>query len=244
MMYWFLSLACIMGPLGAWYAVSADERHARFLRGLLSILVIGILFLSLWLSRSWMARMEHVFLRWANADEMFPSATQGAVDEVRIGSRNFVSPLPLVMQAGPGERLQVRGWIRSCDSFVNPIKVCLVAKRSPSMEMPLISTNQERPDIVRFFTDPLLGMSGFLAEVTLPADFQNGLYSISVEVRGASWKRFYSLNAIEGVTPEASVALENAEKAKRVIVSGSKANAAAKASPVEQGRKKRKPRQS
>jgi hypothetical protein len=240
MMYLFLAIACMMGPLGAWYAFSADDRSARIRRGLLSLLSMGILFFALWLCRGWIEQLEGGFLRWANADEMFPTATQGAVDEVHVGMRTFVSPLPLVIPAGPGEKVQLRGWIRSWDTYQNPITVCLISKQSSKIEIPLMSTNQERPDIARYFADPLLGRSGFLAEVTLPSDFQNGSYTVAIECRGTSWKRFYSLNAIERVTPEAALTLENAEKAKRVTVSGSRSGEAQKTPQAEQVRKKKR----
>ena len=244
MIYFFLAIACMVGPLGAWYAFSADEPIARIRRGLLGLLTMGLLFLSLWLYRGWIQRFEQEFLSWANADELFPSATQGSVDEVHVGKRTFLSPLPHVIPAGPGERLQVRGWVRSWDSFMNPITVRLLSKESHGKEIPMISSNQERPDIARYFADPLLGRSGFLAEVTLPSDFHKGSYRVVIECRGTSWKRFEALNALEGVPLETATALENAEIAKRVTVSGSRAEAAQKSTPAEQVRKKKRPKES
>jgi hypothetical protein len=244
MIYFFLAIACMVGPLGAWYAFSADEPVARIRRGLLSLMSMGILFLALWLCRGWIEQLEGGFLRWANADEMFPTATQGALDEVHVGMRTFVSPLPLVIPAGPGERIQVRGWIRSWDSYQNPITVCLISKQTPKTVIPLMTTNQERPDIAKYFADPLLDRSGFLAEVTLPPDFRAGMYSVAIDCRGTSWKRFEALNALEGVPLETATALENAEIAKRVTVSGSRAEAAQKSTPAEQVRKKKRPKES
>jgi hypothetical protein len=244
MMYLFLAIACMMGPLGAWYAFSADERGARIVRGLLSLLTMGVLLLSLWLCRGWIQRFEQGLLNWANADELFPAATQGAVDEVHIGVRTFVSPLPLVIPVGPGERLQVRGWIRSWDSFLNPITVSLISKQAPRKEIVMISNNQERPDIAKYFADPLLGRSGFLAEVTLPPDFQIGSYRVVIECRGTSWNRFEALNALEGVPRETAEALEKSEISKRVTVSTFKAEKAQKTTQAEQGRKKKRPKES
>jgi hypothetical protein len=242
MIYFFLAIACMVGPLGAWYAFSADEPIARIRRGLLGLLTMGLLFLSLWFYRGWIQRFEQGFLSWANADELFPSATQGAVDEVHVGKRTFVSPLPLVISAGPGERLKVRGWVRSWDSFMNPITVRLLSKEAPRKEVPMISANQERPDIARCFADPLLGRSGFLAEVTLPSDFHKGSYRVVIECRGISWKRFEALNALEGVPLETATALENEDIAKRDTVS--RAEAAQKSTPTEQVRKKKRSKES
>jgi hypothetical protein len=171
---------------------------------------------------------------------MFPTATQGALDEVHVGMRTFLSPLPPVIPAGPGERVQVRGWIRSWDSYQNPITVCLISKQTPKIVIPLITTNQERPDIAKYFADPLLDRSGFLAEVILPPDFRADMYSVAIECRGTSWKRFQSMNALEGVTRETAVALENTEIAKRVTVSGYRSGEAQKTPRAEQVRKKKR----